>query len=543
MYGRKRSSLRLSLVAAISLISTSVFAAAVAPKDSTLEVCRPDLIRLGKQLQVADSTKSAALKKKLLAKIPFNGDLVYCRAMDAYLNKNVLLGERQARSDFIKEWLHKFDATGELKTRDGVDKAIPQMIESLGQRFNYYMTEGQMKRFKQEMKGEQVGIGVSFIQTSKPSPEELARMKAFEAAQAAQPAQPNASPKPQFHLPPEMKEALEKSDKVAPADWNNHFAVLRVNPEGPSAGLFEVGDLVLEINGHKGNHLTSDMMQGDAGTKMTIKICRLVNGKPTDITRTVERKAIEKKTVTWKDLGDGITLITITEFMNQKAPEQLHEALEHAAKGKAAIVTVRGNPGGELQNAIDMTSEFIASGNVLTIRFRDGSGFREESYAVGPGYKQHVVQMPNGKMLVDVHPRAKPILPADMPVIFVVDNDSASASEIAAGAVQTLKRAEVVGEPSHGKGEGQTVIPLPYNRAVRVTSFEFLPGGKAMNWVGVVPDHQVDLSNEPAGHDLAVEAAVTLAKKRVDEADARAKREKELFNFNHKKFEAEKQAK
>jgi C-terminal processing protease CtpA/Prc len=535
MNGRIRSSFRSSLVATaiITLISQPVLAAAAAPpKDPTLQVCRPNLEQIDKQLRNAWSTKSPALRKKLVAKIPFNGELVYCRAMEAYLSKHVTLGDRQARVDFIKKWLHEFDASGALKTPRGVDEVIPVMIESLGQRFDGYMNEAQTKHFLQEVKGEKVGIGVNFIYTRKPTPEQQA------AQQSAQPAQePN--------LPPVVKEALEKSAALAPADWDSRVAVLRVDPEGPSVGLFEVGDLVLELNGHKGNQLTWDDVQamgtGDAGTKVTVKVRRMVNGQPTDITHTVERKSVEKKSVTWKDLGDGITLIAIKEFMNEKAPDQLHEALEHAAKGKATIVTVRGNPGGELGNAIKMTTEFISSGTVLTIRSRDGSGFSEESYAVGADYKEHIVHLANGKLDAKVYPRSKLILPENMPVIFVTDNGSASASEIAAGAVQTLKRAEVVGEPSHGKGEGQTVVPLPFDRMVRVTSFEFLPGGKAMNWVGIVPDVEVDLKNEPDDQDFAVDAAVTLAKKRIAEADARAKREKELFDLNHKLFQEEQQ--
>lgn len=99
---------------------------------------------------------------------------------------------------------------------------------------------------------------------------------------------------------------------------------------------------------------------------------------------------------------------------------------------------------------------------------------------------------------------------------------SASASEILAGLLQANKRAVVVGKPTVGKGVGQNLIQLPWNRNMHITSFEFLPGGVAMDWVGVVPSVEVDRPEAELLDDAlnAKDSQLDAAKKAADEAVA-----------------------
>lgn len=131
------------------------------------------------------------------------------------------------------------------------------------------------------------------------------------------------------------------------------------------------------------------------------------------------------------------------------------------------------------------------------------------------------------------------LLPSNMPFVVLVDEYSASASELLSGMLQANHRAVIIGKSTIGKGVGQVLISLPYGRSLHVTDFEFFPGGMKSDWIGVIVDQDVDArsSDDEDKKDAQREAAVVeikaQIKRMVDRAAAAAaalKRHHEYFN-------------
>jgi carboxyl-terminal processing protease len=152
----------------------------------------------------------------------------------------------------------------------------------------------------------------------------------------------------------------------------------------------------------------------------------------------------------------------------------LHKALEDllSKKPKGLILDLRGNPGGLLQTAIDVASEFIKEGLIMYEDY--GNGFRQEYKAKGNG------------------------LATDIPMVVLVNEGSASASEIVAGAIQDYQRGALVGMTSFGKGSVQNWIPLSDDQGgVRITIARWLtPKVHTIHEVGIKPDYEVKLTEE-----------------------------------------------
>lgn len=100
------------------------------------------------------------------------------------------------------------------------------------------------------------------------------------------------------------------------------------------------------------------------------------------------------------------------------------------------------------------------------------------------------------KLSVTEAPRVPLLVPSEMPLVVLVDEHSASASELLSGMLQANHRATIVGKSTLGKGVGQSVVQLPYGRSLHVTDFEFFPGGVETNWVGVIVDIDVTAARD-----------------------------------------------
>lgn len=238
------------------------------------------------------------------------------------------------------------------------------------------------------------------------------------------------------------------------------------------AGI-KAGDRIVKI----GDELTKDFtlldavkrLRGKPGTSVTITVLRESEGKLLNFT--IERAIINIKDVKEaKILEDNIGYIRLVEF-RETSQKSMENALNELKKKGAncLVLDLRNNPGGLLDSAVEVTNFFIEPGKIVV-------------YTKGRKLLQNITYKSNYE---------NPIL--DWPMVVLVNEGSASGSEIVAGALQDYKRAIILGTKTFGKGSVQTVIPLSDGSALRLTTSEyFTPSGKVINKEGVSPDVKVE---------------------------------------------------
>ncbi len=263
-------------------------------------------------------------------------------------------------------------------------------------------------------------------------------------------------------------------------------------PASPAeeAGL-EPGDQVIAIDGEDMTGVDGSLavrkVLGPAGTTVTLTILR--KGEPSPFDVTMMRREISIPSVVGEMVEGDIAYIQIFSFSNDTS-DKLRSAIEDlmAQNPVGMVVDLRGNGGGYLFSAIEVASEFIDKGLLMTERFGDGS---EETYdALGDG------------------------LATEIPLVVLIDGGSASASEIVAGAIQDYGRGLLVGENSFGKGSVQNWIPLQEDGgAVRVTVARwYTPEGHQIHEVGLAPDVLVEFTEDDlqADRDPQLEQAISI---------------------------------
>jgi carboxyl-terminal processing protease len=236
-----------------------------------------------------------------------------------------------------------------------------------------------------------------------------------------------------------------------------------------NAGI-KSGDYIVRINEEQvqGKSLTEavELMRGPVGSEILLTVRRKNNKKALEFK--IVRAVIEVKSVEAKIIGTKkkIGYLRLKSF-NQNSDEQLFKKINNFEKNKKLngyILDLRNNPGGLLTQAISITDFFLDDGEIVSTKGRKISETRRFFSKKGDGIK--------GK-----------------PLIVVINNGSASASEIVSGALKDHKRAIILGESSYGKGSVQSIIPLKNGGGIRLTiSKYYLPSGKSISEVGVVPD-------------------------------------------------------
>jgi carboxyl-terminal processing protease len=224
---------------------------------------------------------------------------------------------------------------------------------------------------------------------------------------------------------------------------------------------------------------------GPAGTEVKLTITR--EGEPEPLEFVITRARILVPSVTGEMRENGIAYIDINTFGDNTVSEldvALKEVLAQNPRG--VIIDLRNDPGGYLNTAVEVASEFIDEGVVLYEQYGDGK--RDTFEALG-----------NGRM-------------TDLPIVVLINEGSASASEILAGALQDYGRATLVGVQSYGKGSVQQWVPLSNNEgAARVTIAKWLtPKERAIDGIGLTPDVYVALTEEDflANRDPQLDAAL-----------------------------------
>ena len=253
-------------------------------------------------------------------------------------------------------------------------------------------------------------------------------------------------------------------------DEEGKIVLVGIFEEGPAeqAGLLK-GDRVLEVDGVSvvGRTLYEaiGLIRGPAGSVVTLLVERAETAAPFEVT--VTRARLEIAITESEMRNDGIGYIRLYEFSapaSQRMQAGLRELLSQ--EPRAIIFDLRGNPGGWLDQAVEVTDLFLDDGVILYERWSDG---KEQVFEARPG---------------DVA--------EEVPLVVLVDGGSASASEIVAGALQDQERATLIGEHTFGKGSVQRPFTLSDGSELRVTAASwFTPDERAIHGQGLLPDIEV----------------------------------------------------
>ncbi len=227
------------------------------------------------------------------------------------------------------------------------------------------------------------------------------------------------------------------------------------------AGII-AGDVILEVNGvdckKKNTQEVSNLLKGQPGTEVTLKLKRYGQEKP--IEKTLKREKVKIDNIPYYKLFDnGIAYLQLSGFTRDAAKEVKEKFAEMRKKGqlKGFVLDLRGNGGGLMNEAVDIVNMFIPKG-------------------------KPVVSM-KGKAATanSLHPTTNDPVDLEIPLAILVDGNSASASEIVAGAIQDYDRGVIIGERTFGKGLVQNILPLSYNTQMKVTvAHYYIPSGRCI---------------------------------------------------------------
>jgi carboxyl-terminal processing protease len=250
-------------------------------------------------------------------------------------------------------------------------------------------------------------------------------------------------------------------------------------------GGLKAGDQIVKINGTPTKNITLmeavKLIRGPKGSKVTLTINREGFQHPKDVV--ITREIIPIRSVKARILDDGIGYVRITNFQDSTDHDleaYLKKMKQRLVPFKGLVLDLRNDPGGLLEQAVRVSDEFLKSGLIV--------------YTEGRSRNQNMrfYARPNEEGKV-----------ATIPIVVLINEGSASASEIVAGALKDQKRALIVGTKSYGKGSVQTIIPLDDGSALRLTTaLYFTPSGVTINEKGIKPDVVVEEKKPPKDESL-----------------------------------------
>ena len=262
---------------------------------------------------------------------------------------------------------------------------------------------------------------------------------------------------------------------------NGYIKVISPIDETPAARAgVRPGDLITQINGTSTQGLTLqeavDQMRGERGTSIRITIRREGAERPIDIA--ITREVIRPQVVRYRMEGNDIGYIRLSSF-NEQTDAALRRAMQSLRQTagtnlRGLVLDLRNNPGGLLDQAVQVTDDFLDQGEIVSTRARRNEDAQRWNARNGD-------------------------IAAGLPIVVLINSGSASASEIVAGALQDHRRAIVLGTRSFGKGSVQTVMPLGPNGAIRLTTARYYtPSGRSIQSTGIEPDIEVRSTRQEA---------------------------------------------
>jgi carboxyl-terminal processing protease len=256
---------------------------------------------------------------------------------------------------------------------------------------------------------------------------------------------------------------------------------------GEAAGL-KSGDRILKIDGEDTGGMPLDIAAGKIrGLKDTFVELEILTADGENKTLKIMRTNIKIKTVAGRKLADGMGYIRVTVFNEHTYDEIVGQLNKLTQEGVSGIVLdLRNNPGGLLDSSVKIAELFVPKGPVVSIAGRDGN--KEVLYSNNPNPKYKLVVL--------------------------VNEGSASASEIVAGALQDTGVGIVVGTTTYGKGSVQAVLGLDSDSAIKITVAEYYtPNGRTINGVGVKPDIELPRSEH---NDNQLDKAIEVLREQME---------------------------
>lgn len=334
-------------------------------------------------------------------------------------------------ADFWKAWNlinERHPDAGEVSSQEKIWGAIKGMIESVGDPYTYFFTPEEAEDLNIDLSGEFFGVG--------------------------------------------MEVGIRDSNLVV-------ISPLKDSP-AEIAGVMS-GDIILKIDDEIANKLTVDkaveLIRGERGTTVNLSLAREGETVPVEIS--IVRDLIKIPTLESELRDDGIFVISLFDF-SRNAEADFKNALADFvdSKSKKMIIDLRGNPGGYLGSAINITSWFLEEGKPIVIE-RSSNSENNNTYRSNSNF-----------------------IGGDYDIVVLVDGGSASASEIMAGALQEYDRATLVGTQTFGKGSVQELVNLKDKTELKITVAQWLtPNGLSISENGLTPDVVVEFDVEAYKED------------------------------------------
>jgi carboxyl-terminal processing protease len=501
----------------------------------------------------ADSPDNAAADTALFAGCEpanrggFDGHLLYRCVFNYTRQREYSLLDAAVAKRFAAEFEHKHDQDGMLDSEDGTKKAIAEMLASLNQPHTRFLDVNEFQKLLNRMQGTLSGVGAYVMQKGVES-----RIKAA----GVNPTQGQ----------------LLAAQIITPVSGVYFWPAPL--PGGPAdrAGV-RSGDRILKIGGEpvEGHTFSevSQLLQGESGSQVQVVVERKSGGNTSQLSLQITRAAVTVPMVQTADLDSSapgtMASLTLTAF----ASKDLHITFAQSIFRLCTGISLPVNAGGGIDFPADYDPETGCKLKGLVLDFRNDGGGRVDFATIIPQllidhgplvstFERHGNQMVETKLVLEPNTlvtetfidgelksatgadRYMNLLPRNLPIVVLINERSASASEMVAGLLQR-HGATIVGTPSYGKEVGQAVIPLAFGTALKTTVLKFKPGDEELG-AAIMPDVEVEqstayLDDPMSARDAQLTRAVEVIRNRIAQASTASKRADQLRQ-QHKERDA-----
>lgn len=452
----------------------------------------------------------------------------YKRFLLIFADRDIVFMDEKGSLDHTRRtaWLDKWEKRvteiddGDYKL---ADRLGVEAMEDLGERFNYFLDPEDVASEDKQMDPTSLGIGVK---VTLENAHELTAKLTRESTE-------------------------EQYDKCLVLDSKHRFLISPFKDSPAEKSGVKDGDAIYKVDGEDvmdGKHVQKDvqaLIKGKKNSKVSLEVERIEDGKPVRKKIVIQRGdfTVPVVHVTPAD-KDGIVVIKLDDFMAENAAAEMLTALLDAAKLRSeksvpvkVIWDLRGNRGGRVDHAINIISYMLPEGTMVTSVKREGTSLRTERWTATRDaviYSYPSPSSPANRVAFKTEKRTL-ALPEDVPLVILVDRNSASASELTSRAIQAHGRALICGENTVGKGVINTIVEFKPDekgegpRRVHVSIGNFLPADQKLDWEGLQPDKlSVRVKPSKPGEDKQLDDAKELVLQEFQRIEKKKAQQKEL---------------